>query len=128
MPITNDAGIVQISPGASGVDLTQPAEGYPDSPDRYRPSGEVTFARVVPNDAVQASALAEWAGELELPVVASELARGTPFDSLMLSEFDADAGEVGVDVAEPGLLTVVGGGKSPDPFFVAGAGPVGPGC
>ena len=27
MPITNDAGIVQISPGASGVDLTQPGRG-----------------------------------------------------------------------------------------------------
>ena len=41
MPITNDAGIAQVSPGAGAVDLTRPAEGYPDSPERYRPSGEV---------------------------------------------------------------------------------------
>ena len=34
MPITNDAGIAQVSPGAGAVDLTKPASGYPDSPDR----------------------------------------------------------------------------------------------
>jgi branched-chain amino acid transport system substrate-binding protein len=44
MPITNDAGLVQVSPGAGGVDLTQPAAGYPNSPDRYRPSGSPNFA------------------------------------------------------------------------------------
>ena len=38
-PITNQAGIVQVSPGAGAVDLTGPAAGYPDSPDRYRPAG-----------------------------------------------------------------------------------------
>lgn len=127
MPITNDAGIAQISPGASGIDLTAPAEGYPDSPEVYRPSGEVTFARVVPDDGVQARALAEWAGELRLLVVATELASRAPFDSLMLSEFAADAAEVGVDVAEPGQLTTVDGEQSPDPFFIAGGGRVGPG-
>ena len=47
-PITNQAGIVQVSPGAGAVDLTAPAAGYPDSPDRYRPSGDVSFARTVP--------------------------------------------------------------------------------
>ena len=45
VPITNDAGLLQVSPGAGGVDLTRPAAGYPDSPDRYRPSGDPNFAR-----------------------------------------------------------------------------------
>ena len=31
-PITNQAGIVQVSPGAGAVDLTAPAAGYPDRP------------------------------------------------------------------------------------------------
>jgi branched-chain amino acid transport system substrate-binding protein len=39
VPITNDAGLLQVSPTAGAVDLTGPAIGYPDSPDRYRPSG-----------------------------------------------------------------------------------------
>ena len=32
LPITNEAGLLQVSPGAGGVDLTQPAAGYPESP------------------------------------------------------------------------------------------------
>ena len=43
-PILNDAGIAQVSPSATAVDLTQD--------DTYRPSGEVTFARVIPSEAV----------------------------------------------------------------------------
>src|SRR5204863_906756 len=60
VPITNDAGLVEVSPGAGGVDLTQPAAGYPNSPDRYRPSGAPNFARTVPSDAVVADAAADW--------------------------------------------------------------------
>ncbi|MBA2546088.1 MAG: hypothetical protein H0V15_04330 [Solirubrobacterales bacterium] len=62
-PITNEAGIVQISPGAGGVDLTGTAAGYPDAPDRYRPSGDATFARVVPADDVVARATVAVAAE-----------------------------------------------------------------
>jgi branched-chain amino acid transport system substrate-binding protein len=61
VPITNDAGLIQISPGAGAVDLTSPAAGYSNSPDRYRPSGSPNFARVVPSDAVVADAAAGWA-------------------------------------------------------------------
>ncbi len=38
VPVTNEAGIAQISPGAGAVDLTRPAEGYPESPEQFRPS------------------------------------------------------------------------------------------
>ena len=50
VPITNDAGLVQVSPGAGAVDLTGPAAGYPDSPDRYRPSG---IAELRPDRAIR---------------------------------------------------------------------------
>jgi branched-chain amino acid transport system substrate-binding protein len=106
MPITNDAGIAQISPGASGIDLTAPAEGYPDSPDVYRPSGEVTFARVVPSDAVQVSALAQWAAELDVRKMLNSGGPGA-FEKLMASQFAADAAAVGVD-ARPFVTTPVG--------------------
>src|SRR5262249_60575531 len=64
VPITNDAGLVQVSPGAGAVDLTGPGAGYPDSPDRYRPSGSVNFARTVPADDVVVEAAASWAAEI----------------------------------------------------------------
>ena len=63
-PITNQAGIVQVSPGAGAVDLTSPAAGYPDTPDRYRPSGNVSFARTIPSDELVVDAAATWAAEL----------------------------------------------------------------
>jgi branched-chain amino acid transport system substrate-binding protein len=125
MPITNDAGIAQISPGASGIDLTAPAEGYPDSPEVYRPSGEVTFARVVPSDAVQVRAIADWAAEMRVPHVT--VSPGVPpFGALMSDEFARDASEVGVEVSQ---FPDIGGGPSkgqPNSLFAVGFGP-GPG-
>lgn len=99
LPITNDAGIAQISPGAGGIDLTQPAAGYPDSPERYRPSGETSFARVVPDDGREAAAAADLAIELGFTRV-RVIAHDTPFDQLIASEFRRAAAQVGVDVAE----------------------------
>jgi branched-chain amino acid transport system substrate-binding protein len=97
VPITNDAGLVQVSPGAGGVDLTQPAAGYPDSPDRYQPSGSPSFARTVPSDAVVADAAADWTSELGLKS-ATALSDGSPFQSLMASEFASAATEHGIQV------------------------------
>src|SRR5262249_41553115 len=64
VPITNDAGRARGPPGAGAVDLPGPAAGYPDSPDRYRPSGSVNFARTVPADDVVVEAAASWAAEI----------------------------------------------------------------
>jgi ABC-type branched-subunit amino acid transport system substrate-binding protein len=64
VPITNDAGIVQISPTAGAVDLTRSVEGVADSPARYQPSGSPSFARIVPADDVVAAAAAAWGSEL----------------------------------------------------------------
>lgn len=101
LPITNDAGILQISPGAGGIDLTAPAESYPDSPDRYRPSGEVSFARVVPDDGAEAAAAADLAVDLGLRSV-RVIARDTPFDRLIAAEFERAAAGVGVEVGAKG--------------------------
>jgi branched-chain amino acid transport system substrate-binding protein len=123
VPITNDAGIVQVSPGASAIDLTGPAEGYPDSPDRYRPSGSATFARMVPSDSVQTRALAEWAEQLKLTRFPGQ-SDGSPFGNLMLTEFTDDAAEGGVQVdpVPPGELILIG-----HPSFLAGGDLDGPG-
>ncbi|MGH2983100.1 MAG: hypothetical protein ACRDK5_02410 [Solirubrobacterales bacterium] len=78
MPITNDAGIVQISPAAGAVDLTRAAEGYADSPDRYRPSGTPTFARIVPADDVVVAAADAWRDELGGAEVVVDFGEGRP--------------------------------------------------
>ncbi|HKH22400.1 MAG TPA: ABC transporter substrate-binding protein [Solirubrobacterales bacterium] len=97
VPITNDAGLVQVSPGAGAVDLTGSAAGYPDSPDRYQPSGTPSFVRTVPSDDVVVGAAAQWASDLgaKLAAVHSD---GSAFQNLATSEFKSAAAEHGVQV------------------------------
>lgn len=65
LPITNEAGFVQVSPGATAVGLTKFLPGAEKGePDKFYPSGTRTFARVVPADDVQASAAAGWTRSL----------------------------------------------------------------
>jgi branched-chain amino acid transport system substrate-binding protein len=97
VPITNDAGLVQVSPGAGGVDLTQPAAGYPDSPDRYQPSGSPNFARTVPADDVVVAAAANWISELGATAALAG-SKGTPFEDLAASEFRTAASAHGIQV------------------------------
>ncbi len=64
LPITNEAAFMQVSPAATAVGLTKLVPGADKGePDKYYPSGDRTFARVVPADDVQASASASWAKE-----------------------------------------------------------------
>jgi branched-chain amino acid transport system substrate-binding protein len=57
IPPLNRAGIPQISPTSSAVGLTSSAPGsWPGEPQKYYPTGVRTFARVVPNNSVQAIA------------------------------------------------------------------------
>ncbi len=97
VPITNDAGLVQVSPGAGAVDLTAPAAGYPNSPDRYRPSGSPNFARTVPGDDVVVDAAASWASELGV-TRAAVTTDGSAFQNLAASEFKSSAAEHGIQV------------------------------
>jgi branched-chain amino acid transport system substrate-binding protein len=97
VPITNDAGLVQVSPGAGGVDLTRPAAGYPNSPDRYQPSGSPNFARTVPADDVVVDAAASWASELGA-TQAAVTSDGSAFQNLAASEFKSAATEHGIQV------------------------------
>jgi branched-chain amino acid transport system substrate-binding protein len=58
LPITNKAGILQVSPANTYVGLTTDEPGSEaGEPEKYYPSGERTFARVVPKDTIQAAAM-----------------------------------------------------------------------
>jgi branched-chain amino acid transport system substrate-binding protein len=57
IPPLNRAGIPQVSPTSAAVGLTSAALGaQPGEPQKYYPTGIRTFARVVPNDRIQAIA------------------------------------------------------------------------
>jgi branched-chain amino acid transport system substrate-binding protein len=65
IPITNEAGFAQVSPGSTSVGLTKLVPGAEKGePDKFYPSGDRNFARVVPADDVEASAAATWAKRL----------------------------------------------------------------
>jgi branched-chain amino acid transport system substrate-binding protein len=65
VPVTNDAGFLQVSPADGLTTLTrdQPGAAQGTGPARYYPSGKRTFLRLVPNDALQAAELVQWARE-----------------------------------------------------------------
>jgi branched-chain amino acid transport system substrate-binding protein len=60
IPLLNRNGIPQISASSSAVGLTSNAAGAaPGEPQKYYPTGIRTFARVVPDDTVQANVLVD---------------------------------------------------------------------
>lgn len=65
IPITNEAGILQVSPANTALELTKDA-GKDDkgAPEKYYPAGARTYGRTVPADHIQGSAQAEWMKEL----------------------------------------------------------------
>jgi branched-chain amino acid transport system substrate-binding protein len=57
LPLTNEGGILQVSPTSSYDGLTRSGGGRTGEPQRFYPSATRTFGRMVPADHVQASAL-----------------------------------------------------------------------
>jgi branched-chain amino acid transport system substrate-binding protein len=57
LPLTNEGHILQVSPASTYDGLTRPGGSRPAEPERFYPSGERTFGRVVPADHLQAAAL-----------------------------------------------------------------------
>ena len=60
MPILNKAGVVMVSPGNTYPGLTKPGAGEPNEPKIYRPSGKVSYFRVVPTDDIQGAVACEF--------------------------------------------------------------------
>jgi branched-chain amino acid transport system substrate-binding protein len=65
IPISNEAGILQVSPANTALELTKDA-GPEDkgAPEKYYPKGNRNYGRVVPADHIQGSAQADWMKEL----------------------------------------------------------------
>jgi branched-chain amino acid transport system substrate-binding protein len=59
LPILNEVGLPQISPSNTFIGLTRGGPGAArGEPDKYNPTGLRTYFRIMPNDRVQAAALA----------------------------------------------------------------------
>lgn len=112
-PITNEAGIVQVSPGAGGVDLTRTAAGYPDAPDRYRPSGDATFVRVITADDAVARAAVSLAAKDAL--TARIVSDGSLYGDLTAEEMRTAAEGAGLGLPPKGQVDVVLRAGGPDP-------------
>jgi branched-chain amino acid transport system substrate-binding protein len=63
LPITNTAGLLQVSPASAATDLVVAFPGS-DEISEFQTSGSRTFGRVVPGDEAQARAAAGWVDEL----------------------------------------------------------------
>ena len=59
LPILNEAGILQVGATNTITGLTQDEPGAePYAPEKYYPTGERTYVRVIPRDTIQSAALA----------------------------------------------------------------------
>ena len=61
IPITNEAGILHVSPSNTALGLTKGGAGAePGEPDKYYPAGTRNYGRVVPIDTIQGAAQAQY--------------------------------------------------------------------
>src|SRR3954467_1672084 len=105
VPVTNEAGVLQVSPLDGHPTLTREQPGAPPGtgPARYYPSGKRTFLRLAPTDFDQATALAAWGrerGVTRIAVVQDEEVFGRVLAQQVVTA--ADRANLSVtDVAEP---------------------------
>jgi len=100
IPILNEAGVPMISPSNTAVGLTRGGPGAnPGEPDKYYPTGERTYFRLVPNDAVQGGALAAATRDAGCTAIASVTDRET-YGKGVGSWYRTSARQLGLNVAK----------------------------
>jgi branched-chain amino acid transport system substrate-binding protein len=105
MPVLNKAGLVMISPANTYTGLTKPGMGEPNEPSVYRPSGKVTYFRVVPADDIQGKVGAQWVKQQGMKSVYVLDDRGL-YGKGIADVFRATAEQIGLNVV---------GGEGVDP-------------
>ena len=106
IPILNKAGILQVSPLDSAEGLTRTDGAGPGEPDKYYPSQDRNFARVVPADHVQAAAAATYMkvrGVTKVYLVGDRSGYGTSLGRQVADRVkDGGVGIAGSDSFAPG--------------------------
>lgn len=129
IPITNAAGLAQISPSNTAVQLTKESEANPEGyPDVLYPSGTRNNMRVCPSDDLQGAAGAAFAyntlGAKRAYIIHDQQTYGRGIAEVFQSTFEALGGEVvgfeGFDANAPeyqALMTKVAS-QTPDIFYL----------
>ncbi|MBA4065243.1 MAG: branched chain amino acid ABC transporter substrate-binding protein [Isosphaera sp.] len=131
MPILNEAGLVQISPACTSVQLTKKVPGdQSGKPDIFRKSGKVTFCRVCPNDFVQGPLSAVFAKEVLGAKRVYVLDDKELYGSGIAGLFIKKCGDLGIEVlghdsivaSQQNFKTVIATikGKNPDLLYFGG--------
>jgi branched-chain amino acid transport system substrate-binding protein len=108
LPLTNAAGILQVSPASPYVGLTSSLDAGQGEPERFYLAGKRTFGRVAPGDPVQAAAQVALLKRLRvrrLYVVADE----DPFDAPLAEIVASDAQRAGIEVKGQDTIAIVPG-------------------
>ncbi len=98
LPIVNEAGILQVSPASPYVGLTSAQDAGQDEPDRFYPTGQRTFGRLMPADPVQAAALVAVMRKLHVRRV-YVLDDQDPFQMPLAQIVASDAQAAGIEVS-----------------------------
>jgi len=108
LPLTNAAGILQVSPASPYVGLTSSLDANEGEPERFYLSGKRTFGRVAPGDQVQASAqvaLLRRLGVRKLYVIVDQ----DPFDTPLSEIVERDAEQAGIKVVGDDTIAIAPG-------------------
>lgn len=115
LPITNQAGILQISPRSPYVGLTSSYDAGQGDPERFYLTGKRNFVRLLPGDPVQGAAQVALMRRLGVRSV-YVLGDGEPFNSPLASIVAEDAKAAGIEVL--GEQTVEVAEATPETSFV----------
>ncbi len=96
IPILNEAGLGMVSPANTYIGLTKPG-GEPDEPDRYYPTGERNYFRVIPADDKQGRAGAVWMADEGIESVFIIDDRQV-YGQGLADQFQQNAEELGIEV------------------------------
>jgi branched-chain amino acid transport system substrate-binding protein len=110
LPLTNAAGILQVSPASPYVGLTSSLDAGQGEPERFYLSGKRTFGRVAPGDPVQAAAQVAAMRKLgihKLYVVIDQ----DPFDTPLAQIVAGDAEAAGIKVLDEDTI-IIGPGST----------------
>jgi branched-chain amino acid transport system substrate-binding protein len=142
LPITNDAGLLQVSPLDGLTSLTQRPPGRPRAgPERYYPSGSRSFVRIGPTDLGEARAIVERLKEAdamrigivfdreiygrELAAQVAELARDEGLKPVALQEYRGQVDDIPdivrqlADARPDAVVELSVAGRGTIPMFVS---------